>query len=166
MNVVCPRCGHALDDASPETVGASESECPRCGAAVPLMAMTMPLQDQAAIPTIQRARMSEGELDPNLTYSLVVVSGNQPGKIYPIRHGRVTIGRVDCDVNLDDRELSRQHALISIRGTSATLEDLGSTNGTFLDDRRIDRAQLSDRTEFRVGNHQFLFVMSDRDDPL
>jgi NAD-dependent SIR2 family protein deacetylase len=56
-----------------------------------------------------------------------------------------------------------QHAVIAIDGTSARLEDLGSTNGTFVGEKRIEQAALEDRSEFRVGTHQLLFVMADRE---
>ena len=99
-------------------------------------------------------------------YALVIVSGKEPGKVFPIEKVRVTIGRTGCDVVLDDTKLSRQHALITIDGTSARLEDLGSTNGTFVGERRIERADLEDRSEFRVASHQLLFVVTDRNNAM
>ena len=93
------------------------------------------------------------------------MSGKEPGKVIPIEKARLTIGRSDCDVVLDDTELSRQHALIAINGTNAQLEDLGSSNGTYVGESRIQRAVLDDRSEFRVGSHELLFVMTDREGP-
>ena len=61
--------------------------------------------------------------------------------------------------------LSRQHVLIAINGTSVRLEDLGSTNGTYVDETRVQQAALEDRCEFRIGTHELLFVMTDRDGP-
>jgi pSer/pThr/pTyr-binding forkhead associated (FHA) protein len=46
---------------------------------------------------------------------------------------------------------------------NARLEDLGSTNGTFVDGERVESAELSDRSEFRIGFHEFVFVMRDQD---
>lgn len=104
-----------------------------------------------------------GFLADHKRYALAVVSGNEPGKVFQIHNARITIGRVDCDVTLEDPKLSRQHALIAISGNAARLEDLASTNGTFVDGRQIDQADLDDRTEFRVGDHVLLFLMSDRE---
>jgi hypothetical protein len=104
-------------------------------------------------------------LSPNKRYALVVLSGKEPGKVIPIDKARVTIGRSGCDVVLDDTELSRQHALIAISGAGARLEDLGSTNGTYVGETRIQQASLEDRSEFRIGAHELLFVMTDREGP-
>jgi predicted component of type VI protein secretion system len=64
-----------------------------------------------------------------------------------------TIGREGCDVNLMDPEVSRRHAAIRDQGGSLAIEDLGSTNGTFVNGSRITAATvLSDGDEVRLGN--------------
>jgi len=130
-----------------------------------LPAMTIPFADAQAVPTVQATALSGGQLAPNKRYALVVLTGKEPGKVLSISKARTTIGRSGADIDLDDAELSRQHALIAINGTSAVLEDLGSTNGTYVDEDRVQRAELADRSEFRVGSHQLLFVMTDREEP-
>jgi pSer/pThr/pTyr-binding forkhead associated (FHA) protein len=129
-------------------------------------AMTMPVSGEGAVPTVFASKDSGGALSPAKRYALVVLSGKEPGKVIPIDKARVTIGRSDCDVVLDDTELSRQHALIAINGTRARLQDLGSTNGTYVGESRVDQAALEDRSEFRIGTHELLFVMTDREGPL
>ncbi len=117
------------------------------------------------VPTVFASKESGEALSPDKRYALVVLSGKEPGKVIPIDKARVTIGRTGCDVVLDDTELSRQHVLIAINGTSARLEDLGSTNGTYVDETRVEQAALEDRSEFRIGSHELLFVMTDREGP-
>jgi predicted component of type VI protein secretion system len=75
-------------------------------------------------------------------------------------HGRViallagtTLGRDDCDVVLSDPEVSRRHAFVGESADGFTLEDLGSTNGTFVNGERIDGPQpLRSGDEIRFGN--------------
>jgi S-DNA-T family DNA segregation ATPase FtsK/SpoIIIE len=149
----CARCGY-------ENVGAG-SFCSRCGAPFDRGPWTQPLAVEGA--TLQSKAVSGGGLAPGKKYALIVVQGEEPGKVIPIEKSRVTLGRADCDVSLNDPELSRQHALISIHGMNARLEDLGSTNGTFVDGERVDSFELSDRSEFRIGSHELVFVMRDQD---
>jgi S-DNA-T family DNA segregation ATPase FtsK/SpoIIIE len=117
----------------------------------------------AAGATIQSKAVSGGGLAPGKKYALIMLQGEEPGKVIALEKSRITLGRADCDISLQDPELSRQHALISIHGMSARLEDLGSTNGTFVDGERVESAELSDRSEFRIGLHEFVFVMRDQD---
>ena len=64
-----------------------------------------------------------------------------------------TIGREGCDVNLMDPEVSRRHAAIRDQGGSLGIEDLGSTNGTFVNGTRITAVTvLKDGDEVRLGN--------------
>ncbi len=149
----CARCGYEL-------VGTSNF-CSRCGTPLGEALFTQPLA--AAGATIQSKAVSGGGLAPGKKYALIIVQGDEPGRVIPIEKSRITLGRADCDVSLNDPELSRQHALISIHGMSARLEDLGSTNGTFVDGEKVESAELSDRSEFRIGFHELVFVMRDQD---
>ncbi len=149
----CNRCGHEL-------IGTAHF-CSRCGAPQAEASWTQPME--AAGATIQSKAVSSGGLAPGKKYALIMVQGEDPGRVIPIEKSRLTLGRADCDISLKDPELSRQHALISIHGMNARLEDLGSTNGTFVDGERIESAELSDRSEFRIGFHEFVFVMRDQD---
>jgi predicted component of type VI protein secretion system len=64
-----------------------------------------------------------------------------------------TIGREGCDVNLMDPEVSRRHAAIRDQGGSLAIEDLGSTNGTFVNGKRIEVVTvLSNGDTVRLGN--------------
>lgn len=66
----------------------------------------------------------------------------------PLGHGRMVIGRdPECDVRLDSHNVSRFHAAVEVVGERVLVEDLGSKNGTFVDDRRIAGV-----TEIRPGD--------------
>lgn len=78
---------------------------------------------------------------PNV--QLVVKSGPVPGKTYPVEKDEVYIGRdVTNDVVINDAEVSRRHARLTLRSGSYVLEDLGSTNGTFVNGQRLTRPTI------------------------
>src|SRR5215218_8299139 len=63
------------------------------------------------------------------------------------------IGREGTDIVLPDPEVSRRHAAIREHGDGVAIEDLGSTNGTFVNDRRIEGLEpLKDGDSVRFGN--------------
>jgi pSer/pThr/pTyr-binding forkhead associated (FHA) protein len=65
----------------------------------------------------------------------------------------VTIGREGCDVMLADPEVSRRHAVIREQDVTVSVEDLGSKNGTFVNEERITGVTtLSRGDRVRFGN--------------
>lgn len=75
--------------------------------------------------------------------------------------GRITLGRhPHNDIVLADPAVSGHHAAITCDGadTDATLEDLGSSNGTLVNGKRITQARLADRDRFRIGGFDIAYV--------
>jgi predicted component of type VI protein secretion system len=63
-----------------------------------------------------------------------------------------TIGREGCDITLGDPDVSRRHAEIQVSNGDILINDLGSTNGTFVNGERIDQPRpLRDGDEVRIG---------------
>ena len=54
--------------------------------------------------------------------------------------------------------LSRRHAVLITEGDRQSLEDLGSLNGTFLNRRRIEKAELEDGDEVQIGKYRLTFL--------
>ena len=80
-----------------------------------------------------------------------------PGLERPVAPG-TTIGRADCDVELNDPDVSRRHAVIRQVDAGLAVEDLGSTNGTFFNDRRVHGiSQLAPGDRVRFGNTVWRF---------
>lgn len=64
--------------------------------------------------------------------------GPGTGQLLPIRQGALILGRSSsCDLRLPHASISRRHARLTRRGERLLLEDLGSQNGTFVDDERV-----------------------------
>lgn len=84
---------------------------------------------------------------------LIVASGKQAGKEIPVAGHKFLIGRGErCQLRPQCSEVSRKHCVILIEEGAATIEDCGSTNGTFLNDQRITgRQELKDGDRIRVG---------------
>jgi predicted Zn finger-like uncharacterized protein len=108
-------------------------------------------------------RMGMLELPKDKRFSLAVIQGAATGQIFQIGKTRTTLGRSGADINLDDPEASRQHAVVEIIGETAIVRDLGSTNGTFVDMDRIEQHALSNHMEFRIGSHVLMFIVTDVD---
>jgi DNA segregation ATPase FtsK/SpoIIIE, S-DNA-T family len=70
---------------------------------------------------------------------LVIAGGPAMGRRVPLQPGVISIGRSDrCDVTIDDEALSSVHLRVHVQGLAAfEVEDAGSTNGTFIDARRL-----------------------------
>jgi hypothetical protein len=75
------------------------------------------------------------------SYQLVMRSGPSVGKVFPLEKGEIVIGRdLNNDVVINDPEISRRHARLYAQGSTYVLEDLGSTNGTFVGGQRLTGA--------------------------
>ncbi|MCG2634419.1 MAG: FHA domain-containing protein [Gammaproteobacteria bacterium] len=76
----------------------------------------------------------------------------------PLAQGEMLIGRrPDCQIPIDSLAISGYHAKITTVGHQSVLEDLNSTNGTFVDDRPITRHELADGDLIRMGKHTLAF---------
>ena len=76
--------------------------------------------------------------------------------------GQIAVGRhPDSDIVLDDVTVSRQHCRFDTHDQKLELEDLGSTNGTYVNDSRVEKASLKPGDEVMIGRFQFLVARGD-----
>ena len=76
-------------------------------------------------------------------YQFVMRSGPTVGKTYPLDAQEVSIGRDAVNIiAINDAEISRRHARMELRGSAYVIQDLGSTNGTFVNGTRISGMQV------------------------
>ncbi|MBK7146115.1 MAG: FHA domain-containing protein [Xanthomonadales bacterium] len=84
------------------------------------------------------------------------VSGPYFGKVIPIS-GRLAIGRgSDCDLVLDEAEMSRRHAMVEVTPGGIWLRDLGSANGTFVNGVQVRDAVLFTGDQLAFDRNRFL----------
>lgn len=100
---------------------------------------------------------NDGQRDgsqPASGLELTQIAGLRSGRSFPLAAGEVTVGRdPSCDVVLNDESVSRQHCKLSVSGTSVTVADVASRNGTFVDGARVGgAARVGPDNVLQVGN--------------
>jgi serine phosphatase RsbU (regulator of sigma subunit) len=98
---------------------------------------------------------------------LVLLAGARPARRVEIASQPVTVGRADGQtlVFADDELLSRRHAQFVLRDGSVVVEDLGSTNGTFVDGARLGKSRrLGEGAIVVMGAQTFKYERRSRDD--
>ncbi len=86
---------------------------------------------------------------------LIFVKGPKAGKRITLTKERISIGRLGCDLELNNPKVSRQHAFIKCLNGRVTIKDNRSSNGTYVNGKRTTSAVLRDGDEVRIGEHLF-----------
>jgi len=132
--VTCPVCG---TENAP-----NEKYCGECG----FLLSSTPGEAAPVVEASEQAR-------------LVDVSGQRE---YPLHEGENTVGREATDILLGDPSVSRRHALIILDAGKCSIEDVGSTNGTYVGGKQIqagERVELADGVELKFGSAVVLLKM-------
>lgn len=91
-----------------------------------------------------------------LRLSLTITDGPEKGKTFDLEAGTYVVGRASGDIKLSDKKVSGKHCQFIIEDTGVWIEDLGSTNGTFVGSRKIEgRTELSNLDVVTVGLSRF-----------
>ena len=151
-HVYCPECGFQNPEAA--------NYCTKCGALL--------VRDESGSDTTMSFTPDEGdeestdlaaELKTEGPALVVRSGGGRAGEHFLLEQERTTVGRSpDCDIFLDDVTVSRRHALLKQANGRFVIEDQGSLNGTFLNRRRIESAQLDDGDEVQIGKYKLTFL--------
>jgi FHA domain len=149
-HIYCQECGFQNPEAA--------NYCARCGALL--------VKDEGGTEATQTFTADETDDTPaealeNLGVqgpALVVRSGGgRAGEMFPL-DGETTVGRSpDCGIFLDDVTVSRKHAVLRERDGDYLIEDQGSLNGTFVNRKRVESAQLEDGDEVQVGKYRLTY---------
>ena len=150
-NIYCQECGFLNPEAA--------NYCARCGALL--------VKEDEGTEATQTFTAEEGEDAPadaledlGITGPALVVrsGGGRAGETFH-PEGETTIGRSpDCGIFLDDVTVSRKHAVVSERDGVFLVEDQGSLNGTFVNRKRVESAQLEDGDELQIGKYRLTFL--------
>ena len=183
MIIECDRCyaRYRYDEARFEGKASKRVRCTKCLAifeifnthgleadAVPSGTAVKPEETVSRLserPSTKKRPQAAGErpelkLPDDSKLSLAVIAGPDAGRIYPISKPRVVIGRHDADVNVEDPEVSRQHAAVEVSGEHVLLVDLGSTNGTFTQSGPVSEAPLENQGEFTIGGSTLMLIVT------
>jgi pSer/pThr/pTyr-binding forkhead associated (FHA) protein len=102
---------------------------------------------------------------------LIQISDSGTGVRLPIEKQQIKIGRdADCDISLEDELVSKEHAVLEVVLTpdenriEYMLQDLDSTNNTYVNDERIDLCRLKDGDIIRIGMNNFRFEDEEKGD--
>jgi FHA domain/zinc-ribbon domain len=150
-HVYCPECGFQNPEAA--------NYCSKCGA---LLHAPETGEQTQTFSAEDRDELLEtlGELDLKGPALVVRSGGGRSGDTFEPRGERTTIGRSpDCGIFLDDVTVSRRHATLVSDGGRWAIEDGGSLNGTFVNRKRVDRADLDDGDEVQIGKYRMTFLL-------
>ena len=101
------------------------------------------------------------ELPKDKTIAISVIAGASKGVTHQFHKPRISIGCVGggADIEIDDSKVSRLHCALGVSQGSIRLCDLGSSNGTYVNDELVEVAGLGHLSEFRVGSSVLLVTI-------
>jgi ribosomal protein L37E len=147
----CPSCGAKMH--------VSWDQCPDCGyseSAAPVAAPSPSGGGSNRTMALDTGGGGGGAPSNNVGW-LVPLEGAQAGELFTLKHRCVVGTAPDCDVVLRDGSISGRHAEFIATGGGYRINDLGSTNGTFVNDKRVTSHDLVDNDNVRLGRTAFKF---------
>jgi pSer/pThr/pTyr-binding forkhead associated (FHA) protein len=96
---------------------------------------------------------------PKMKYHALLIDRQHTQKKHDINKPVINLGRTDkSDITLDNPKISRQHAIIKLEADTFRVYDLGSSNGTFVNEQRVvEPIALQDGDTVRFGDLAFIF---------
>src|SRR5215813_5800775 len=97
---------------------------------------------------------------------IAAITGKLEDTVISMNDGPVLIGRqAGATLKIGNASVSRRHAIIEKDGDRFIIADLGSRNGTFVNDVPVRRRELQHGDRVRIGDSQFFFLFEDTDEP-
>lgn len=126
----------------------SDRFCPRCG--------------WDSLPARDHRQAGDAEY----VHTLKILNKEEHGSIFYLEKPVTIIGRKNADIVIRDSKISSKHAGIDIKEGIASVKDLGSSNGTFHNGRKIEEARLSDGDKLRLGETILEYNKKEQEIPL
>ena len=153
--VFCNQCGHRNPPVS--------AFCSACGTVLDIvsdhtitLAKTDSLQDAAGPGDdvqVSLTSISRG------TAILVLRGGEGEGDHFVLSSSITNIGRhADSDISLDDITVSRRHCEITSENSRFVVRDVGSLNGTYVNQKRVDIIELTQGDDLQIGKFHLVFL--------
>ncbi len=90
---------------------------------------------------------------------ILIAHGGKTALERELKPGRLVIGRTpDNDLQIDSKFISRHHCQIVTQTNACVVEDLNSTNGIFVQSKRVRRHNLNDGDVVQVGEHEIMYI--------
>jgi pSer/pThr/pTyr-binding forkhead associated (FHA) protein len=118
-------------------------------------------QQLASLSPEDRAVITEIQNSAGEKAMILIARGPNKGSRFLVTAEGVSVGRsASSSIFLDDITVSRTHATITKEGNSFVLKDVGSLNGTYIDNVVVTEHVLVSGDEFQIGKFHLLFVSS------
>jgi diguanylate cyclase (GGDEF)-like protein len=109
--------------------------------------------------------ITEGFAKKQAIPAFIIINGNETGKTLLLLESANFVGREEsAEIIINDPAVSRKHLLVEVDEKHVCCIDLGSTNGTFVNNERITKKNLKEGDKIRLGNTILKFSLQDRDD--
>lgn len=147
--VYCSECGFQNPEAA--------NYCSRCGAL--LQKGESPVETTQTFSPDDVAALEHEDYGIEGPALVVRAGGGRAGESFKPEGERTRIGRSpECEIFLDDVTVSRNHAVLVRSAGTFVVEDQGSLNGTFVNRKRIDTAELREGDELQIGKYRMTFI--------
>jgi pSer/pThr/pTyr-binding forkhead associated (FHA) protein len=94
--------------------------------------------------------------------SLILVTADKPPREVPLKKSTLIVGRQDtCHIRIPSDSVSRQHCELRVEDDAVTVRDLGSSNGTFVNKRRVNQTELAAGDVLSIGSFTFVVKIGD-----
>ena len=107
------------------------------------------ITEQTVVTSVEKLQTGGGEKHAYILF----LSGPLVGKLHHLEDGTTTFGRTqESDIQINDTRISRQHMSIDVDGETIILKDLGSTNGTYVNGKRVQNISLKDGDKIQISS--------------